>query len=136
MYTMINVINSSVCYIWNFLGELILNSYHNERKSPFILYLYEMIDVHWTSCGDHFMMYLSQIIMLYTLNLYGAACKLYLIKTQRSSRCGSAETNLTVIMRTQGWSLASLSGLRIQRFCELWCWSQMRLGSRVYVAVA
>ena len=39
-------------------------------------------------------------------------------------------------MRTQVWSLASLSGLRIQRCCELRCRSQMRLKSHVAVAVA
>jgi len=33
-------------------------------------------------------------------------------------------------------SLASLSGLRIRCFCELWCSSKMRLGSHIAVAVA
>ena len=32
-------------------------------------------------------------------------------------------------------SLASLSGLRIRCFCELWCSSQMLLGSDVAMAV-
>ena len=39
-------------------------------------------------------------------------------------------------MRTQVQSLASLSGLRIRRCCELWCRSQTQLGSRVAVAWA
>ena len=39
-------------------------------------------------------------------------------------------------MRTQLRSLASLSGLRIQHCCELWCRLQMRLGSGVAVALA
>ena len=34
-----------------------------------------------------------------------------------------------------GWSLASISGLRIQHCHELWCSPQMLLGSRVAVAV-
>ena len=34
-----------------------------------------------TYCDNHFMMYMSQITMLYTLNLYSAVCKLYLNKT-------------------------------------------------------
>ena len=38
-------------------------------------------------------------------------------------------------MRIQVRSLASLSELRIQRCQELWCRSQMRLGSGVAVAV-
>jgi len=41
-----------------------------------------------------------------------------------------------VSMRTQVRSLASLSGLRIQCCRELWCRSQMWLGSGIAVAVA
>ena len=37
-------------------------------------------------------------------------------------------------MRLQVRSLASVSGLRNWRCCELWCRLQMRLGSRVAVA--
>ena len=39
------------------------------------------------------------------------------------------------IMRLQVRSMASLSGLRIWRCCELWCRSQMWLGSGIAVAV-
>ena len=39
-------------------------------------------------------------------------------------------------MRMQVWYLAFLSGLRIQCCRELWCRSQMRLGSGTAVAVA
>ena len=39
-------------------------------------------------------------------------------------------------MRLQVCSLALLSGLRIQHCHEVWCRSQMRLGSRVAVALA
>lgn len=44
-------------------------SHHKEKLFfvSFILYLYEMMDVHFDNC---FMMFLSQIITLYTLNLY------------------------------------------------------------------
>ena len=35
------------------------------------------MDVHWNCCGNHLTMYVSQIILLYTLNLYSAACQLY-----------------------------------------------------------
>ena len=41
-----------------------------------------------------------------------------------SSRRGSVVTNPTSIMRTWAQSLASLSGLRIWRYYELWCRSQ------------
>ena len=38
-------------------------------------------------------------------------------------------------MRTQVSSLALLRGLRIWHCCELWCGSQMRLGSGIAVAL-
>ena len=41
-----------------------------------------------------------------------------------------------VSLRTRVWSLASLSGLRIQHCRELWCRSKMWLRSHVAVAVA
>lgn len=46
--------------------------------------------IHSTYCGNHFMMYTSQIIMLYTLNLYSTICQLYLNKTRRKK---STQTN-------------------------------------------
>ena len=52
-----------------------------------------------------------------------------------SSPCGVVETNLRT-MRLWVQSLASLSGLRIWCWCELWCRSQMQLGSCMAVAVA
>ena len=48
---------------------------------------------------------------------------------KRGSFPDSVETNLTVSMRTQVWSLVSLSGLRLQSCCGLWCSLQMQLGS-------
>ena len=45
-----------------------------------------MMDIHQTYCGHHFMMQVSQIIMLYTLNLHSAICQLYLNKTRRKKR--------------------------------------------------
>ena len=53
----------------------------------------------------------------------------------RSSHHGSAVRNL-VSMRTWVQYLVLLSGLRIQRCCELWRRSQMQLGTGVAVAVA
>ena len=52
-----------------------------------------------------------------------------------SSRCGTGEMNWLGTMRLQAGSLASLSGLRIQCCCELWCRSQTWLRSRVAVAL-
>lgn len=58
------------------------------RKKTFsislILYLYEMIDIH-KNYDNHFTVYVSQIIMLYMLNLYSASCQLYLNKTGRKN---------------------------------------------------
>ena len=39
------------------------------------------MDAHKSYCDNQFMMYTSQIIMLYTLNLYNAVCQLQLNKT-------------------------------------------------------
>ena len=44
-------------------------------------------------------------------------------------------TNPTGIHEDSGMILASLSGLKICHCCELWCRSQMWLGSHVAVAV-
>ena len=33
-----------------------------------------MMDVHYNYCANYFMMYISQIIMLYILSLYSTVC--------------------------------------------------------------
>ena len=38
------------------------------------------------NCDHHFVMYISQIIMLYTVNLYNAVCQLYLNKIGRKKK--------------------------------------------------
>ena len=48
-----------------------------------MLHLHEIMNVHYASCDNHFMMYMSQIIMLYTLNLYSAGGELQLNKIGR-----------------------------------------------------
>lgn len=35
-----------------------------------LFYLYEMMDVHSTYCGNHFTRYINQIFMPHTLTLY------------------------------------------------------------------
>ena len=42
-----------------------------------------MMDINKIYHDKHFMMCVSQIIMLYTLNLCRAGCQLYLNKTER-----------------------------------------------------
>ena len=52
------------------------SSHHKEKVFffffLFILYLYEMVDIHQIFCDNHFMMYVSQIIMLHTINIHSA----------------------------------------------------------------
>ena len=56
-------------------------------------------------------------------------------KKSRSSHRGAVETNPTRNREVVVKFLVSLSGLRNRRCCELWCRSQMRLGSGIAVAV-
>lgn len=41
----------------------------NVSETKTALYLYEMMDANETYCGDHFITYVNQTIMLHTLNL-------------------------------------------------------------------
>ena len=54
----------------------------------------------------------------------------------RSSHCDSVVMNPASIHEDMGRSLAPLSGLRIWHCLELWCRSQMQLGSGIAVALA
>ena len=42
-----------------------------------------MMGVNGIFRGNHFMIYVNQMIMLYTLNLYNAICQLYLNKAKK-----------------------------------------------------
>ena len=87
MHSMINIINPAVCYIWKLLKEQILRVAIT-RKNMFslILYLSELMSIHWTSCGHRSMTYVSQVMMRHTLNLYSAVCQLYLNKAGRKNK--------------------------------------------------
>ena len=63
-------------------------SHHKEKvfSISLIVYLCEMMDVHYIYCGNYFMMYVSQIIMWHTLNLYSVVCQLFLNETGRKKR--------------------------------------------------
>lgn len=41
------------------------------------------MDVGWTYCGNHFTIYVSQIIMLYALDLHSDICQLFLNKKKK-----------------------------------------------------
>lgn len=71
-------------------GVNLKSSHYKEKKKAFfslffLSYLYEMMDVSITSCGNNFAIYVSQIIVLYTLNLYSAIGQLYQNKTRGDS---------------------------------------------------
>ena len=59
------------------------SSHHKEKKIVFLLYLQEMLDVHSTYHSNHFMMYVSHVLILYRLHLPGPVCQLHLNKTGR-----------------------------------------------------
>ena len=42
------------------------------------------MNVHQNYCKNHFMMYVNEITVLYSLNLNSAVCQLYLSKTGRN----------------------------------------------------
>ena len=45
-----------------------------------------MMDVQQTNCDNHIMMYVSQFIMVYLLNLYSAICQIFLNNTGRKKK--------------------------------------------------
>ena len=49
------------------------------------MFLYEMVDAEQIYCDNHFMIFVSQI-MLYTLNLYTVVCQLHLSKIGRKKK--------------------------------------------------
>ena len=56
---------------------------------------------------NHFMMYGSQIIMLYTLNSYSAIYQLYLNKTGRKKEYGKEENIVNTekrFLKTHSWT--------------------------------
>ena len=72
--------NTAVWCMWK-LREWIPRVPTSRKKTFFsflFLELYEVMDAY---CGNYFTVHVSQIIMLHALNLYGAACQLYLTKT-------------------------------------------------------
>ena len=82
----LRIVNSAVQYIGE-LRELSLIT--KEKKNFFfflffLLYLYEMMEVSWTYCGNCFTVYVNQTITLYALNLQSDVCQLFLNKTGKN----------------------------------------------------
>ena len=58
----------------NVVKRVNLSPHYKEKyffSISLILHLYEMMDIHWTYCGNQFMTYVSKII-LYVVNLHSA----------------------------------------------------------------
>ena len=75
MHNLVTAITTAVEYIWSLL-RVDSKSSHHKQNIFFLLSQYEKMDVISTYCSDHFTIYVSQIIILYTLN-----SELYIIYT-------------------------------------------------------
>ena len=71
---------------WKSLTESILKVLITRKKNGFslILYLYEIMGVHWTYWGNCFMTYIKSNLYAVHLNLHGAVYQSYLNKTRRT----------------------------------------------------
>ena len=76
------------------------SSHHEENiffSISLMLYLYEMIDVRSTYCGNHFMMYVSQITVNDVCQLYlnktGGKKDIYIYTGSASSLSGSSQSS-------------------------------------------
>ena len=58
------------------------------------MFLYEMVDAEQIYCDNHFMIFVSQI-MLYTLNLYTVVCQLHLSKIGKKKKKTTTTFTLT-----------------------------------------
>ena len=82
-----------------------------------------MMDVHWMHCGHHFIMDVSQVTILYTLNLHSAACQF--ISVQSLSHVRLFVTPWLAAHR------ASLSITNSRRSLKLMCIESVMLSSHL-----
>ena len=64
-----NIFITAICHIWKLLRWVNLKSYHHKKKNSFhflIFYLYEMMDVHQTYCGNGFVIH--SVVVLESLS--------------------------------------------------------------------
>ena len=83
MYNIMIVGNADITYLK--VKRIDPMSSHCKKGSiffPFILYLWND-GCFWIYCGNHFTIYVSQITILYFLNLYSVAYQLYLSKDKK-----------------------------------------------------
>lgn len=72
---MLNVIiNNTAVVMCEVLGESMFWKFSSQEKNYFSFFNFvPVLNGDWI-CDNHFMMYVVQIIMLYTLNLYRTVC--------------------------------------------------------------
>jgi len=70
-------------YMETLKSKPILSPHHKKKFYFFNFASIWGMDSHQIHYGNHFMMHVSLIIMLYALNLYSAICPLYLNKTKK-----------------------------------------------------
>ena len=85
-YDMTNRINTDARYIWK---SVTVNPMGSDRNESIFFYFFNFVSISYDECSlnwdNNFMMYVSQIIMLYMLNMYSVVCRLYLNKTGRKN---------------------------------------------------
>ena len=81
---MVNTINTALCYIWKSKRIKPKSSHYVENIFSYFVSIWDD-GSSLNLCGKHFMMYVSQIILLYTINIYSAICQLSLNETGRKT---------------------------------------------------
>ena len=118
----------------------VLNPLNHNRKSSIHFLCLSTYASRSCSAYTYIVTPITQIkITLHSI--FKTTCLLHFLKLWNSeflllNRTSSTSWIRLVTMRLRVWSLASLSGLRIQPCRELWCRLQTRLGSGVAVALA
>lgn len=86
---MTTIVTIAVWYTAELLRVDSNSFYHKENLFFFLLYQYEMMDVNWTNCGNHFTEHVNETIMLCALNLYSDVSQLFLNKIGGEKKAGT-----------------------------------------------
>ena len=87
MYNMMTMVNTA---LWYYRKAVKSKSKNSRNKKNFFFFffllmkcweLYEILNVSWTYCGNHFTIYVNQTSMLYALGLYGDTCQSSLVQS-------------------------------------------------------
>lgn len=120
MYSTINIMNTATCYTLKLLREEVLRVLVTKKNIFFFfLFLWRCMKGWMLTVltGNNFTMYVSQFIVLFTLNLYSGVCQLYLNKTwwggrSRDKGVGRDQKSVLKKKQTQAiwgrWPLSTL----------------------------